>query len=197
MSDWRGRARRWLALFNATESEMTPNHKEASHLQSTTSYYGFLPDGSLWVADDGLRPELHDRLRRLQPGVLAALERKDYAAALNLAYSTLEALAHGLRPTWADTLPTHEKDSALIQALLVEVERLPLIAREDTTLRELQGTAVWVSHRAWTTTRAEALAIAHRLATTLGLGYAAGDGDCPLQVSGVGDRAALWTRAWV
>jgi hypothetical protein len=183
---------------------MTPNHKEASHLQSTTSYYGFLPDGSLWVADDGLRPELHERLRRLQPGVLAALERKDYAAALSLAYSTLEALAHGLRPTWADTLPTHD---ALIQALLVEVERFPLIARGDTTLRELQGTAVWVSHRAWTTTRAEALAIAHRLATTLGIGIgighdaaghdAAGDGDCPLQVSGVGDRAALWTRAWV
>jgi len=177
------------ALFNATGSEMT---NKASHLQSTTSYYGFLPDGSLWVADDGLRPEIHERLRRLQPGVLAALERKDYAAALNLAYSTLEALAHGLRPTWADTLPT---DDALIQALLVEVERFPLIAREDTTLRELQGTAVWVSHRAWTTTRAEALAIAHRLATTLGLGYAASAGDCPLQVSGVGDRAALRTRA--
>lgn len=186
---------------------MTSNHKEASHLQSTTSYYGFLPDGSLWVADDGLRPELHERLRRLQPGVLAALERKDYAAALSLAYSTLEALAHGLRPTWADTLPRHEnnrKGSALIQALLVEVERFPIVAREDTTLRELQGTAVWVSHRAWTTTRAEALAIAHRLATTLGLGLglglgydAAGDGDCPLQVSGMGDRAALWTRAWV
>jgi hypothetical protein len=193
-------------LFKTTGYKMTPNHKEAPHLQSTTSYYGFLPacadrpDGSLWVADDGLRPELHERLRRLQPGVLAALERKDYAAALSLAYSTLETLAHGLRPTWADTLPTHENDRALIQALLVEIERFPLIAREDTTLRELQGTAVWVSHRAWTTTRAEALAIAHRLATTLGLGLgydAAGDGDCPLQVSGVGDRAALWTRAWV
>jgi len=140
--------------------------------QSATSYYGFLPDGGLWVCDDGFRPELHARLRRLQPQVQAALARQDYAQALRVAYSTLEALAHELRPAWANTL---SPDQALIQALLVEVERRPLIALDDMTLQELQGTAVWLSHRAWATTREEALAIARRLAASFGWTAAAGD----------------------
>ena len=131
---------------------------------STTSYYGFLPDGELWATEDLFRPALRARLRSLQPEVQAALAQQDYAKALGLAYRTLEALAHELRPVWANTL---SPDQALIQALLVEVERCPLVALEDMTLQELQGTAVWVSHRAWATTREEALAIARRLTTSL------------------------------
>ena len=161
---------------------------EPTHWQSTTSYYGFLPDGDLWVCDDGFRPELHARLRRLQPQVRAALARQDYAQALRVAYSTLEALAHELRPAWANTL---SPDQALIQALLVEVERRPLVALEDMTLQELQGTAVWVSHRAWATTRREALAIAQRLSTSLGCTAAAGDR--PWQVVTWSDRRLV---AW-
>jgi len=69
-------------------------------------------------------------------------------------------LADELRPAWANALPS---DQVLVQALLVEVERRPIVAMEDTTLRELQGIAVWVSHRAWATTRKEALEIARRL----------------------------------
>lgn len=163
-----------------------------SHLLSATSYYGFLPDGELWVTEDVLRPALRVQLRRLQPEVQAALARRDYTGALGLAYCALEALAHELRPAWASTLPP---DLVLVQALLVEVERCPIVALEDTTLRELQGIAVWVSHRAWATTREEALDIARRLATSLG--WTAAAEDQPLQVGAVGRRAAIWTRAWV
>lgn len=131
-----------------------------SHWLSTTSYYGFLPDGELWTSDDGLRPALRARLRSLQSRVQEAVSRRDYAGALRLAYRTLEALADELRPAWANALPS---DQVLVQALLVEVERRPIVAMEDTTLRELQGIAVWVSHRAWATTRKEALEIARRL----------------------------------
>lgn len=156
--------------------------------QSATSYYGFLPDGGLWVCDDGFRPELHARLCRLQPEVRAALERQGYAGALSLTYETLEALAYALRPVWADALPP---DQALIQALLVEVERCPLVALEDMTLQELQGTAIWVSHRAWATTREEALAMARRMAMSLGCSAAAGHR--PLQVITWTDRRLV---AW-
>jgi hypothetical protein len=161
-------------------------------LQSTSSFYGFLPDGDLWVADKGFRPEIHDRLRRLQPGVLASLRRRDYTKALRMAFGVVEGLAHELRPAWANTLAW---DEALMQALLVEVERCPLVARHDTTLRELRGTAVWVSHRAWSTSRSEALATAEQLASTLG--FAAGIANRTVQLRGMDERAALWARAWV
>jgi len=127
---------------------------------STTSYYGFLPDGEVLVGDEGLRPALRACLRSLHPQVQEALARRDYAGALGLAYEALEALAYELRPEWASAL---SPDEVLVQALLVEVERHPIVAQEDMTLCELQGTAVWVSHRAWATPREEAMTIARRL----------------------------------
>lgn len=127
---------------------------------STTSYYGFLPDGELLVGDDSLRPALRARLRSLRPQVQEALARRDYAGAVRLAYRILQALADELRPAWADALPS---DQTLVQALLVQVERHPMVALEDMTSCKLGGVAVWVSHRAWVVTSEEALEMARRL----------------------------------
>jgi len=171
--------------------EFTANHRHGDHT-ITSSFYGFLPHGDLWVADPAPRTGLHEQLRSLQPQVFAALRLGNYSEAVRAAYSALGTLAYELRPWWADCL---EDDEALVQAILVEVEQRPIIARLDTTLGELDGTALWVNHRAWIATPDEAMSIARRLWQALGNDQ--DPSDCPLEVSGIADNKALWTRAWL
>ena len=171
--------------------ESTANHRHGEYT-AISSFYGFLPHGDLWVADPSPRAGLHEQLRNLQPQVFAALRLGNFSEAVQTAYRALDALAYELRPWWADCL---EKDEALVQAILVEVEQRPIIARLDTTLGELDGTALWVNHRAWIATPDEAMSIARRLWQALGCDQ--GSSECPLEVSGIADNKALWTRAWL
>jgi hypothetical protein len=126
----------------------------------------------------------------LQPSLVEALEREDLAGAADLAYGAMEALAHELRPAWAEDMAP---DEALMQAMVIEIEHCPLVALEDNTLRELQGTAVWVTHRAWCTTPSEALAATEQLARAPGV---ADTGTHTVEVSGRDGRATIWTRVW-
>jgi len=155
-----------------------------------TFYCGFLSDGNLWVADGGFPPEVSAMLSRLKPAVMAALQRSDYATAVRVALQTLEVLADELRPPWADSLT---QDQTLVQAVMVEVGCGPSDAQPGRHFAEPVGTAVWVIHRAWAMSRAEALSAARRLGGNSGRAVGS---DSTLPPAGDGDGPApLWTRA--
>ena len=101
-------------------------NRRNGHETATSSFYGFLPQGDLWIADPAPRTGLHERLRTLQPRVFAALRLGNYMEAVRTAYSALDALAYELRPWWADCL---EEDEALVQAKQSFLQDYPRLSR--------------------------------------------------------------------
>lgn len=159
---------------------------------SLTSYYAFLPDGEAWSSDQPLETAAGDVVQRVRPLIVECLRCGNRDAALQLARDVIRKLTDELKPEWFSAL---EDDEVLVQALVVELDENPLVAKPDTTLSEEKGAAIWVRHRTWITSRAEAAALADDLSggvRTDGVNLATA-----LVFTPPDGRGGPWTRVWV